>query len=126
MSLPNIPNITPDISLSRCKTIDLLLASIALEEIGLSHILNAEGEKLQAFLETGPDSLDDFLLINESINKTLRTVVKSQMLLNMKLDEVSSLDEDGCKCESEPKEEPDEESDDHHYCHDRCKGCKGC
>lgn len=49
MSLPNIPNITPKISLERCDTINLLLSSIALEEIGLSHILNAEGEKLQYF-----------------------------------------------------------------------------
>ncbi|UTW69086.1 hypothetical protein KHA80_18360 [Anaerobacillus sp. HL2] len=47
MSLPNIPNIKPDIDLDRDDVINLLIASIALEEIGLSHILNAEGEKLQ-------------------------------------------------------------------------------
>ncbi|CAM4154576.1 hypothetical protein [Lederbergia lenta] len=119
MSLPNIPNITPIISLSRCKTIDLLLASVALEEIGLSHILNAEGEKLQSFLKTCPDSLDDFLQMNDSVNKTLRTIVKSQMLLNMKLDEVSSLNEDGYRCDCDCNS--NEESEDYHCHHCRCK-----
>lgn len=92
MSLPNIPNITPLISLNRCDTINLLLSSIALEEIGLSHILNAEGEKLQAFLKCAPKCLSDFLDINESVNKTLRTVVKSQILLEFKLEDVVELD----------------------------------
>ena len=90
--MPNIPNITPLISLNRCDTINLLLSSIALEEIGLSHILNAEGEKLQLFLKSNHRCLEDFLDINESINKTLRTVVKSQILLELKLEDVVELD----------------------------------
>ena len=88
MSLPNIPNITPQISLDECDTINLLLSSIALEEIGLSHILNAEGEKLQFFLEKNPCNLDDLLTMNNSINKTLKTIVKSQMMLTLKLEDV--------------------------------------
>ena len=92
MSMPNIPNITPLISLNRCDTINLLLSSIALEEISLSHILNAEGEKLQLFLKSNHRCLEDFLDINESINKTLRTVVKSQILLELKLEDVVELD----------------------------------
>lgn len=52
MSLPTIPDITPEITLDRCKTINLLLSSIAMEEIGLSHILNAEAEKLQMFIKS--------------------------------------------------------------------------
>ncbi|WP_308018482.1 hypothetical protein [Bacillus sp. SRB3LM] len=43
MSQPNMPNITPNISLTRDDVVNLLLASIALEEMGLSHIINAEG-----------------------------------------------------------------------------------
>jgi hypothetical protein len=92
MSLPNIPNITPIISLNRCDTINLLLSSIALEEIGLSHILNAEGEKLQSFLKSSSICLNDYLKMNESVNKTLRTVVKSQILLEFKLEDVVELD----------------------------------
>ncbi|WP_368654249.1 hypothetical protein AB4Y30_04215 [Ornithinibacillus sp. 4-3] len=99
MSMPNVPNITPIVSLKRCETINLLLSSIALEEIGLSHILNAEGEKLQAFLKKSHHGLKDFLTINDSVNKTLRTIVKSQMLLQFKLEDVTALDEAcDCKC----------------------------
>ncbi|WP_197431029.1 MULTISPECIES: hypothetical protein [unclassified Anoxybacillus] len=107
MSLPNIPNITPIISLERCETIDLLLSSIALEEIGLSNILNAEAEKLQAFLNTDPNNLNDYLKINESINRTLRAVVKSQILLQFRLEDIILLDRDTC-CEKCPSQDPDE------------------
>ncbi|GAB2541000.1 hypothetical protein [Gracilibacillus alcaliphilus] len=106
MSMPNIPNITPTVSLTRCETIDLLLSSIALEEIGLSHILNAEGEKLQSFLKQQDHCLDDYLKINHSVNQTLRTIVKSQMLLQFKLEDVADLD-DHCECTCEkPKPKP--------------------
>ncbi|TCP60184.1 hypothetical protein [Baia soyae] len=52
MSQDNIPNITPNITITRDDSINLLLASIALEELSLSHILYAEGEKLQYVLGT--------------------------------------------------------------------------
>lgn len=92
MSLPNVPNITPTISLNYDETINLLLASIALEEISFSHILNAEGEKLQSFLATCPTSLCSYLEINESINKTLRNIARNQMLLSFKLEDVIELE----------------------------------
>lgn len=101
--MPNIPDIDPKITLDRCKTIELLLSSIALEEISLSHILNAEGEKLQLFLKTNPTCLEDFIKINNSVNKTLRTVVKSQILLQFKLEDVISLDTEECR-----KKKPEE------------------
>lgn len=91
MSLPHIPNITPEISLNQCETINLLLSSIALEEIGLSHILNAEGEKLQYFLKKKPHHVKDLITINDNVNKTLKNIVKSQMMLMMKLEDVVEL-----------------------------------
>ncbi|WP_212508844.1 hypothetical protein [Litoribacterium kuwaitense] len=99
MSLPNIPNITPTISLSRCESIDLLLSSIALEEMALSHILNAEGEKLQAFLKNDPKCLNDYLRINENVNQTLKTIIKSQIMLQLKLEDVMTIDsQHHCDC----------------------------
>lgn len=119
MSLPNIPNITPLISLNRCDTINLLLSSIAMEEIGLSHILNAEGEKIQLFLKSSPKCLHDFLEFNNSINRTLSMVVKSQILLELKLEEVVELErKTPCAdhCSHRKPKKP---------CKSTCKDCHG-
>ena len=102
VSLPNIPDIKPKISLDRCKTVELLLSSIALEEISLSHLLNAEAEKLQYFLKKESLCLQDFLRLNQSLNKTLRTVITSQILLHFKLADTLSLDRDCCKGTNHP------------------------
>lgn len=50
LSRANFPNITPTISLTRDEAISLLISAIAMEELGLIHIINAEGEKLQYVL----------------------------------------------------------------------------
>lgn len=44
LSNPSIPNISPTITLTRDDAINLLLSSIAMEELALAHIINAEGE----------------------------------------------------------------------------------
>lgn len=98
MGLPKIPDITPIISLDREDVANLLIASIALEEIGLSHILNAEGEKIQSVLGQNP-SVRRILEINRSVEKTLRNVIKNQILLQFKLEDAIDLirlDEDDC------------------------------
>ncbi len=94
MGMPNIPNITPTIILKREEVINLLLTSIALEEIGLSHIINAEGEKLQRIIEQQDLCLEDALRINYSVLLMMRTVAKNQMLLQFKLEDVLKLEEE--------------------------------
>jgi len=96
MSQPNIPNITPNISINRNNVIDLLLASIAMEELGLAHIINAEGEKIQYALGTLPGltipaSLDEILEVNESVQDTLDSTIKKELLLDNKLKQVTGL-----------------------------------
>ena len=54
MSLPSFPVVNPPIE--REDAVNQILSSIAMEELGLSHILNAEGEKLQYILGTLPQS----------------------------------------------------------------------
>jgi hypothetical protein len=54
LSFPGIPNVTPSITLTKDDAFNLLLASITFEELGLSHILNAEGEKIQYAVGTLP------------------------------------------------------------------------
>src|SRR5690625_3291915 len=96
--MPNLPNITPEITLSRCETINLLLSSIAMEEMGLSHILNAEGEKLQSFLKQKHLCSEHYFQINESVHLTLRNIIKSQLLLQLKLEDVVTLEKKCCSC----------------------------
>lgn len=97
MSQPNLPNITPVVTHSRDDTIDLLLSSIAMEELGMAHILNAEGEKIQYALGTipgltgPPSSLTDILNLNESVRHTLDSLMKQAPLLGSKLDSITNI-----------------------------------
>lgn len=97
MSLPKIPDLNPNITLKREDAINILIASVGLEEIALAHILNAEGEKIQYILGTlvgnVPDDVTicDVMNVNESVNKTLRNVVATEMLLQFKLEDAIEL-----------------------------------
>lgn len=93
MSMPNVPDIKPEITLKRNEVINLLLTSIALEEISLSHIINAEGEKIQRFVNDHNIELNDVLKINRSVELMLRNVIKNQMLLQFKLEDIIRLEE---------------------------------
>ncbi|MBB5173631.1 hypothetical protein [Texcoconibacillus texcoconensis] len=111
MSLPNIPDISPNIDLTREEVINLLLTSIAMEEIGLSHIINAEGEKLQAGL-CKAETIEDLLDMNKSTEKMLQSTIKKEMLLQYKLENViEMLNEDDKKkkdrCSDDDKKHDD-------------------
>ncbi|CAM3417974.1 MULTISPECIES: hypothetical protein [Brevibacillus] len=93
MSLPNIPDITPRIDLKRDEVVHLLLSSIAMEEISLSQIMTAEGEKMQRILEQEDVSVEDLIRMNRSVERMLRTMVGKQILLQFKLDQIVELDE---------------------------------
>ncbi|MDF2889731.1 MAG: hypothetical protein K0R80_98 [Clostridia bacterium] len=90
MSMPNIPNISPEIDVNICDVVNLLLASIALEELGLAHIINAEGEKIQEVIGNNP-CLGDLVEIDKSVDRTLQNVIKKEMLLQFKLENVLDL-----------------------------------
>ncbi len=94
MSLPNIPNILPEIDLKSRDVINLLLASIALEEIGLSHVINAEAEKIQFVLGlTGASkpTVEQLEAINESVKRVLESVVDTEELLQAKLENILGI-----------------------------------
>ncbi|WZL77658.1 hypothetical protein QBE55_08790 [Eubacteriales bacterium mix99] len=91
MSMPNIPNIKPDIDISREDALNMLLASIALEEMGLAHIINAEGEKIQYVLNSKlpkSPSVAEVREVNAGVEKIIREAMKLQMLLQEKLESV--------------------------------------
>lgn len=100
MSQANIPDISPYISVTRYDATNLLLASIAMEELGLAHILNAEGEKIQFALgtlndSTDPATLDDILKVNDSVKEMLELSMKKEFFLESKLGKVADIIESG-------------------------------
>ncbi|MCI8762410.1 MAG: collagen-like protein [Oscillospiraceae bacterium] len=88
MSLPTFPQIDPP--LSREGSLNEIISSIAAEELSLSHILNAEGEKLQYVLGTLPGledaaAFEEVMKVNRSVQDTLSDVMEQQALLTAKL-----------------------------------------
>ena len=95
MSQPQFP-VPPD-NLTRDNAISQILSSIAMEELGLSHVINAEGEKLQFVLGTldgsapaVPPTVDQVIKVNDSVQKMLETAMTSQMFLKSKMSEALS------------------------------------
>ncbi len=92
MSMPNFPTIDPP--LEREGLLNRMIASIALEELGLSHIINAEGEKLQFLLGTlpgltgGAATIEDVLSANKTTRGTLDNMMSNHMMLSTKFKSV--------------------------------------
>lgn len=79
-----------------CQAIIDLLESIALQEAGIAHIINAEGEKIQAILEMQNVTVSDLIALNESVANVLKKVTKLEMLLEFKLEEIRKIDCPDC------------------------------
>ncbi|MEG0265763.1 MAG: choice-of-anchor A family protein [Erysipelotrichaceae bacterium] len=62
-----------------------VIESVALVQTGLSHILNAEGEKVQAALKN-PDSITYLLEVNASVESMVRAISRLEMMLQSKLE----------------------------------------
>lgn len=92
MSMPSFPPNGAD--MTREQALTMIIASVAMEELALSHILNAEGEKLQYVLGTLPGgcrpcaSTQDVLAVNQSAAALLDVILQNQMLLKSKLERV--------------------------------------
>ncbi len=97
----SMPVIEPS-KTTRCQAITDIIESVALQQTGLSHILNAEGEKIQAgikFSESDPNLLLD---VNKSVQSMINSITRLEVILQGKLE----LFKD-CICETceETKEE---------------------
>lgn len=104
MSMPSFPPCGAD--MTKDKALAMIVASIAMEELALSHILNAESEKLRYVLGTlpgGPEGRADnqeILAVNKSVTELLNAVMRNQMLLKEKLE--TALKAAGCPPGPEP------------------------
>jgi hypothetical protein len=84
----------PEININ---TIDLdiaakdIIATIALEEAGLAHILNAEGEKLQALISDPNIVMADLVSVNETVTKTVSGIAKMEGALRRKFNDLYGI-----------------------------------
>ena len=70
---------------TRDQAITDIIQSIALEETGLSHILNAEGEKIQAFVAMKHICPMQLLEVNCSVESMVKSITNLEMVLQNKL-----------------------------------------
>lgn len=82
MSMPNFPKLD-DLTLEQA--INSILTSIAMEEAALSHILNAEGEKIQFVLESRCTDIQKVIEVNESVAALMDRVIDLQLILKAKM-----------------------------------------
>lgn len=87
MSMPKIECSHID----KCCAASSLLQSIALEEAAISHILNAEGEKLQKAISLPECSHDDLLEINKSVEDMVDKITTLEIVLKSKLDLINPI-----------------------------------
>lgn len=86
---------------TRCQAITDIIASVALEQAALSHILNAEGEKLQRIVNAAGATPAQMLATNKSVEKMINAVSRLEMVLQSKLELF-----DGCLCAPCPDDAP--------------------
>ena len=87
MSMPVIS--LSDRPVCREQAVNDLIESVALEETALSHILNAEGEKLQKIIAMCNVSPHMILEVNRSVKALINSVTRLEVILQSKLDTVS-------------------------------------
>lgn len=80
-------------NIDKCCAASALLQSIALEETAISHILNAEGEKLQKAISISCDQ-KDLIEINKSVEDMVDKITSLEVILKSKLDLITPILED--------------------------------
>lgn len=86
---PNLENntftVVVNIAGARCQAITDIIESVALQETALSHILNAEGEKMQAAIAMKNVTKDQLLQINQSATTLVNNITRLEVILSSKL-----------------------------------------
>lgn len=103
MSMPTIPDINPNIDISREEAINILLASIGLEEMAIAELMKAESLKLKEVLKCTCDPCK-ILEINKSIESIIKSLLSYETILQTKLRDVMEFDShyNPSPCHKEP------------------------
>ena len=80
-----MPVITPGTG-TRNQAITDLIQSVALQETALSHLLNAEGEKMQAIIGMPDITTEELLDMNNSVKKLINAATRLEMTFLSKLE----------------------------------------
>lgn len=86
----SIPFIIPGFG-SRERAITDMIESTALQKTALAHIMNAEGEKIQATLLTQGFNTAEVLEVNDSVIGMLYNITRLELILEAKLSILSDL-----------------------------------
>ena len=71
---------------TRCQAVSDIIESVALEQTALSHILNAEGEKVQRVVNLPCITVLQLLAINRSVESMVNATARLEMILQSKLE----------------------------------------
>ena len=80
----SMPVITPS-NINRCQAISDMIESVAYEQTALSHILNAEGEKLQAIIASPGVTTQLLLETNASVQSIVDAIAGIESSMQAKL-----------------------------------------
>ena len=72
-------------SAARAQAVTDRFESVALQQTALSHILNAEGEKIQKVLSFDQTSIKTVLKVNQSVEAMVNSIARLETLLRMKI-----------------------------------------
>ncbi len=92
MGMPVITHSTT----TRSQAVTDIIESVALQETALSHILNAEGEKIQKVVAMSDVTPEVLMAVNKSVESMVGAVSRLEMILQSKLAVF-----DGCLCDGD-------------------------
>lgn len=81
----SMPVITPGEG-TREQAITDLIESVAMQETALSHILNAEGEKIQAIIAMENVTPEQLLALNKSVELMVSVITRLEVMFQAKLE----------------------------------------
>ncbi|WP_238650438.1 hypothetical protein [Paenibacillus piscarius] len=93
MSSSDSPELKSGPSITKRESLALLITSVAMNEISLSHIISAEANAIQALIQSRPDELSytSVIHINNTASRLLEEVSNGQWLSLSKLDRILRL-----------------------------------
>lgn len=71
--------------INRSDAVTDIIQSVALQQTALSHILNAEGEKIQKVVGKDDVTTKKLLEVNKSVNAMVQSITRLEMVLQSKL-----------------------------------------